>query len=313
LVIRFQTVHIHQNFKLIGTLKEQIPQFVKNTPKNGIKFIKTRFTHTFGRMQKLGRITSYFLKIFIIGGFLLISGPAIAQLLEVKGVIFDISQRTPLEAVTVMATNGSGTMTDQFGRYSISVRLSDSVYFSYQGKETGKYPVLKMEDYTQFSMALHVSVHSLPNVVVRPPDYRTDSAQNRMDYGKYFAYRKPNPLSSINVGPTGVGMDPNEIINMFRFKRNRQLASLQRRLIAEEADKYIEFRFNKKFITEITGLKGDDLTFFMKKYRPPYDFVAITNQLELGYYIQQCYKMEKGLLPPGVPLYNLGPISIGQQ
>jgi hypothetical protein len=84
-------------------------------------------------------------------------------------------------------------------------------------------------------------------------------------------------------------------------------------LIAEEADKYIEFRFNKKFITEITGLKGDDLTFFMKKYRPPYDFVAITNQLELGYYIQQCYKMEKGLLPPGVPLYNLGPISIGQQ
>jgi len=264
-------------------------------------------------MQKLGLTFNLLLKALLIFGFLSETSPVMAQLIEVKGVIFDISQRTPLEAVTVMATNGAGTMTDQFGRYTISVRISDSVYFSYQGKETAKYPVLKMEDYTQFSMALHVSVHSLPNVIVRPPDYRTDSAQNRMDYAKYFAYRKPNPISSINVGPTGVGMDPNEIINMFRFKRNRQLASLQRRLVAEEEDKYIDFRFSKKFITDITGLKGDDLTVFMKKYRPPYDFVAITNQLELGYYIQQCYKMEKGLLPPGVPLYNLGPISIRQQ
>ena len=272
-----------------------------------------RLTHTFGRMQKFGRILNLWLKALFLLGFFYESCPVNAQLIEVKGVILDISQRTPLEGVTVMATNGSGTYTNEFGRYSIWVNPSDSVYFSYQGKETAKYPVLKMEDYTQFSMALHVSVFSLPNVVVRPPNYRTDSAQNRMDYAKYFAYRKPNPISSINVGPTGVGMDPNEIINMFRFKRNRQLASLQRRLIAEEEDKYIEFRYNKKFITEITGLKGEELTVFMKKYRPPYDFVAITNQLELGYYIQQCYKMEKGLLPPGIPLYNLGPISIGQQ
>jgi hypothetical protein len=264
-------------------------------------------------MQKFAGIFNFSLKALIIMGFLTATCPLAAQLIEVKGVIFDISQRTPLEGVSVMATNGNGTSTNEFGRYSIWVNPTDSVYFSYQGKETAKYPVLKMEDYTQFSMALHVSVHSLPNVIVRPPDYRTDSAQNRMDYAKYFAYRKPNPISSINVGPTGVGMDPNEIINMFRFKRNRQLASLQRRLLMEEEDKYIDFRFSKKFITEITGLQGDELTVFMKKYRPPYDFVAITNQLELGYYIQQCYKMEKGLLPPGIPLYNLGPISIQQQ
>lgn len=225
-----------------------------------------------------------------------------------KGVIYDISQKTPLEAVTVMATNGAGTMTDEFGRYKITVRLTDSVYFSYQGKGTAKYPVLKMEDYTQFNMALHVYVHSLPNVIVRPPNYRQDSIQNRMDYAKYFGYTKPNPIKSINVGPTGVGMDPNEIINMFRFKRNRQLASLQRRLIAEEEDKYIDFRFSAKFVTDLTGLKDEELKSFMRKYRPPYDFVVITNTLELGYYIQQCYKREKGLLPPGVPIYDLGPV-----
>lgn len=264
-------------------------------------------------MQRVGRIFYLRLRTYLLFGLLAASCPAISQLIEVKGLIYDISQKNPLEGVTVMATNGAGTYTDAFGRYSIRVRPTDSLYFSYQGKETAKYPVLKMEDYTQFNMALHVYVHSLPTVIVRPPDYRMDSAQNRMDYAKYFAYRKPNPISSINVGPTGVGMDPNEIINMFRFKRNRQLASLQRRLVAEEQDKYVDFRFTKKFITELTGLNGEELNAFMKKFRPPYDFVAITNQLELGYYIQQCYKMEKGLLPPGVPLYNLGPINIPQQ
>ena len=232
---------------------------------------------------------------------------ASGQTIEVKGTIYDITQRTPLEAVSVMSTSGGGTITDEFGRYTINVRVTDSLYFSYQGRETGKYPVLAMEDTRQFNMALHVKVFALPNVIVRPPDYRTDSLQNRIDYGKYFGYAKPNPLKSINVGPTGVGMDPNEIINMFRFKRNRQLAALSRRLIADEQDKYIEFRFNKNFVRELTGLEGKELDAFVRKYRPPYDFVAITNQLELGYYIQQCYKKERGLLPPGVPLYDLVP------
>ena len=231
-----------------------------------------------------------------------------AQNIEVKGVVYDISQKTPLEGVSVMATNGTGTATDEFGRYTIWVRPTDSLSFSYQGRETAKYPILKMEDYTQFNMALHVYVHALPNVIVRPPNYRMDSIQNRLDYAKYFDYKKPNPFGSINVSPTGVGMDPNEIINLFRFKRNRQLASLQRRLIMEEEDKYIDFRFSARFVAEITGLKDEELKLFMRKYRPPYDFVVITNTLELGYYIQQCYKKEKGLLPPGVPIYNLGPI-----
>jgi hypothetical protein len=230
-----------------------------------------------------------------------------AQDVEVKGVIFDFSQKNPLEAVSVMSTSGTGTVTDVYGRYSIWVKATDSLFFSYQGRETGKYPVLKMEDVRQFNMALHVQVYALPNVIVRPPNYQMDSLMNRMEYAKYFEYSKPNPLKSINVGPTGVGMDPNEIINMFRFKRNRALASLQRRLVTEEQDKYIDFRFNKKFVTELTGMKGEELNQFMRKYRPPYDFVAITNQLEFGYYIQQCYKKEKGILPANVPLYDLGP------
>jgi hypothetical protein len=129
---------------------------------------------------------------------------------------------------------------------------------------------------------------------------------NRQEYRKYFNYTKPNPLTSINTGPTGVGMDPNEIINMFRFKRNRQLAELQKRLMTEEQDKYVDYRFNRTFIKKLTLLDGEELRAFMVKYRPPYEYAVLTNELEMGYYIQQCYKKEKGNLPRGVILYQLG-------
>jgi len=248
---------------------------------------------------------------FLFTGFLFCGWQAAnGQTWELKGTVYDISERTPVELVTVLTTSGRGTMTDSMGRYKIAVSINDSVFFSYQNKVTGRYPVAKMEDQTQFNMSLHIHVFELPNVTVRGHNYRSDSLINRREYSKYFNFSKPNPLHSINVGPTGVGMDPNEIINMFRFKRNRQLAELQKRLVADEQDKYVDYRFNKTIIKKLTLLDGEPLRLFMIKYRPPYDYAVLTNELEMGYYIQQCYRKEKGQLPTGVILYQLGADSI---
>jgi hypothetical protein len=234
-----------------------------------------------------------------------------AQIWELKGRVYDISQITPVESVIVQTTSGRGTLTDTLGKYSILVSMEDSVYFSYQGRVTGRYPVAKMDDPTQFNMSLHIHVYNvLPNVTVRGRTYRQDSLINRQEYAKYFNFSKPNPLNSINIGPTGVGMDPNEIINLFRFKRNRQLRALQERLMKDEQEKYVDHRFNKAFIKQLTLLDGDELTAFAAKYKPPYDFLVLTNEIELGYYIQQCYKKEKGELPTGVVIYQMSIQSI---
>lgn len=236
---------------------------------------------------------------------------ALGQTWPLKGTVYDISERSPVDGVTVMTTSGRGTMTDSLGRYTILVDEKDSVYFSYQNKVTGRYPVAKMTDQTQFNMSLHIHIYALPNVTVRGRTYRSDSLINRREYAKYFQFSKPNPLNSINVGPTGVGMDPNEIINMFRFKRNRQLQALQKRLVADEQEKYVDYRFNKNLVKRLTLLDGEALRLFMIKFRPPYDYVVLTNELELGYYIQQAYRRDIGELPTGVILYNMGLDSFG--
>jgi hypothetical protein len=106
-------------------------------------------------------------KLWLQVMLLLFSAAAIGQqLMEIKGTVYDISRRNPMESVTVMATNGQATMTDTLGHYKILVRITDSVFFSYQNKVTGKYPVASMQDPNQFNMALHVQTNNLPPVTV---------------------------------------------------------------------------------------------------------------------------------------------------
>ena len=119
-----------------------------------------------------------------------------------------------------MSTSGRGTSTASDGSYQIEVVETDSIWFSYLGKSTMKYPVLKMISPLAFDISIQVNIPTLKEVKVRPRNYRQDSIQNRLDYAKIFNYQKPKLRPSITS--SGVGFNLEEIINMFRFQRNRR-------------------------------------------------------------------------------------------
>lgn len=216
-----------------------------------------------------------------------------AQNVIIKGRVFDISARRPLEAVAVISTSGKGAITDSLGRYEIRVSLKDSIWFSLIGKSTMKYPVDTISNTEAFDVMIHVRSFDLPEVKVRNSYYKLDSVQNRKDYAKIFDFKKPGLRLSENPGynPGGVsvGFDLDEIINMFRFKRNKSLASLQQRLLQQEEDKYIDHRFSIAFVRKVTKLNSPELEEFMKEYRPDYEIVQRMNELELGYFIERSY------------------------
>jgi len=217
-----------------------------------------------------------------------------AQNVIIKGRVFDISARRPLEAVAVISTSGKGTTTDSLGRYEIRVSIKDSIWFSMIGKSTMKYPVDTISNNDNFDVMIHVRSFDLPEVKVRNSYYKFDSIQNRKDYAKIFDFKKPGLRLSENPGynPGGltVGFDLDEIINLFRVKRNRSLASLQQRLLQQEEDKYINHRFSIAFVRKITKLNSPELEEFMKEYRPDYEMVQRMNELELGYFIEKNYE-----------------------
>ena len=65
--------------------------------------------------------------------------------------------------------------------------------------------------------------------------------------------------------------------------------SLQRRLVEEEQDKYVDYRFNKTLVRRITGLQKPALDIFMRQYRPSYEFIRnCENDYEFYKYIKDC-------------------------
>jgi len=220
---------------------------------------------------------------------LVLGGPAVLAQVDIRGTVYDQTQRFALPSVSVVSSSGGGTTTDSAGRYRIRVSLGDSIQFSYLGRTTSRFPVREMPVGVPFDMALAVAVDSLPTVLVRSPDYRQDSLENRREYRKVFDY-EPAYVKNFKSGSTrragfGVGLDLDLLLDP---KANRRMLALQKRLEEEEQDKYINHRWNRALVRRITGLEPPKLDSFMRQYRPSYEFIkSCETDYEFDKYIQE--------------------------
>lgn len=212
---------------------------------------------------------------------------------KVQGTVYDSSHVYPLESVSVLATNGKGTATNSNGHYVIEVGEKDSIWFSYLGKPTIKFAVLKIRDVMQFDISLQVNITLLKEVTIRPRNYKEDSIQNRKDYAKVFNFQKPNLGTMTSIGPSGAGVDIDEVIRAFQFRKNKSTQRFQERLLQQEQDKFIDHRFNKGLVRRLTNLPDDQLDRFMTLYRPVYEFALYSSDYDFQYYIKECYALFK--------------------
>lgn len=238
----------------------------------------------------------FFIPILAIS--LLLSSSAIGQFYKIRGTVYDSSRNYPIELVSVLSTSGTGTVTNSEGYYEIEVQEKDSIWFSYLNKPTMKFPVLKIINPMSFDISIQISVPMLREVKIKPRIYKQDSTQNRLDYAKIFNYQKPKLKTVTPQYGVGAGFDVNELINMFRTKRNRSIASFQKRLLEEEQEKYIIYRFNKALVRRLTLLDGNELDSFMRVFRPSYIFTTMAGDYEFQYYIKEAlYRFKRGLPP----------------
>lgn len=206
----------------------------------------------------------------------------------ISGTLVDVSKINAVEGASVMSTGGKSTLTDSVGRFKIAAYLQDSIYFVYNGKPTQKFPVSNISRLNQFEVALKIPIQSrytvLKEVIVISKSPQQDSVENRAQYSKEFDFSKSISTSVSPGGGAGLNLD--ELINLFRFRRNKRLKTFQNFLQEQEQDKYVNFRFSKKTVKRITGLPdGVALDSFMVWYRPSYTFTATSNDLQFNQYI----------------------------
>ena len=247
--------------------------------------------------QHLNTRPVYIIFFFV---FVALANKASAQY-RVKGHVYDSTRTFPIERVTVQSTGGHMTMTDSTGSYAINVAEKDSIWFSYLGRPTPKYPVLKIADVMQFDLALHLKPDVMREVKIKTRNYKEDSTQNRRDYAKVFNYQKPSLGTMTSVTSSGVGFDVQEIIRLFQFRKNKSMQRFKERLEQEERDKFVDRRFNKGLVKRLTRVeKDEELTDFMRRYRPTFEFTAGTSDYDFQYFIKiafQEYKKTKAAMP----------------
>lgn len=242
----------------------------------------------------------WFVFFFFVMGTVLNSRNVSAQI-EVSGTVFDSSKIYGMQHVLVLTTAGEITRTDSAGQYHINMQPGDSIYFFYAGKNTLKYALSQIPNPNEFDISLHARTNSpykvLKEVVVFSDTYRFDSLENRKRYEKIFGNTKGKIQTS--VSPDGiVGLDVGSIVELFQFKKNRRANSFQNRLILQEEEGYVNYRFNARLISRITGLQGDDLENYRQTYRPTYEFASKSTLEEFYQYIlntSYAYKRAHGI------------------
>lgn len=209
--------------------------------------------------------------------------------ITVSGTVYDVTKTIPVKEVNVKATNGNTTISDSNGRYSIVTVKNDSLTFFYLGKPTAKFSVNQIADIANFDISLHIKVSekfkTLKEVWIYAKNFQQDSIANREQYAKLFNYQKPGirPITDVYTG--AAGLDLGELINVFRFKRNKQMKRMQVRLQEQEQENYINYRFNKTTVKRITRLNGKNLELFMKQYRPDFEFTENSSLVIFYQYI----------------------------
>lgn len=213
------------------------------------------------------------------------------------GRVYDSTRMVAVGSVKVSSTKGEMTFTDSIGRYGLTVDKNDSIFFTYRGKSTMLFPVSTIRYPAGFDIALQVRVQdryqTLKEVVVIGKSYRQDSMENRERYKKIFEF-EGGGLQTTSAG----NLDPNSLISAFKFRRNKVMRSFQNRLVLEEQQKFIDSRFTKGLVRQITGLNDRDLERFMTLWRPSYEMVAFNDEYQFHKYILDASRYFKtGMMP----------------
>lgn len=229
---------------------------------------------------------------------MMMAGLHAAAQMTVRGTVYDRTKTNRVEFVQVYSTNGTFTQTDSLGNFRIRVNNNDSLYFVYNHKPSKKFAV-SQSDPENFEVSLAITAPpraSFLAPVKVTSSYRQDSIENREHFAKVFNY-VPNKVDVSYTG-TGVGANLDDLINLFRYKRKKELKQFRLRLEDIERDAFIRQRFSRPTIVKLTGLKGSDLDNFMNEYLPSYDFALKASPNEMTDYINlafEKYQQKRGL------------------
>ena len=183
------------------------------------------------------------------------------------------------------------SLSDEAGNYRIVALPGDVIIFSFVGYHADTVAVTAKTLSAEFPVLLDLRPASLQTVTVSSQsNYQLDSLERRQIYGWIYE-QEPQPVVERHRQGDGIGVELNVIPH--GSSEVRQRLKLKKRIIREEQQLYVSFRFSADYISHLTHLEGDSLHQFMVRYRPTYDFCRKTPNVDFLVYINDSFKKFK--------------------
>lgn len=163
----------------------------------------------------------------------------------------------------------------------ISAKKGDPIAFSLIGYKTEQKTTPTGLGTAEMRIDLFRLSYQLEEFVLRPKytPYQMDSIERHGTYVRALSRERSGSI-----------MSPVTFVAERLSKRSKQLYRFQKSFNYWEDQKYIESRYSKELVQQLTGLKGDTLAYFMNAYPMPYDYARVASELELKMWIREQYK-----------------------
>ncbi|WP_158825782.1 hypothetical protein [Mucilaginibacter lacusdianchii] len=227
------------------------------------------------------------MRIGLLFFFCLLALQGFSQDKPVGGIVFSKTSKERIAKVNVRnLRTGQSVYNTLKADFKISAQPGDQLVFSKQGYYTDTIKVP-----TDFDMAVYLRQSSimLKDVNIRDTlmNPQRKLALRHQEYSKIYGVASDKDI--LTVGPTGAGIGIDAIYNALS-RSGRNAAHLRDIIERDYRQDVIDYRFNKAFVQQITGLKDQQLVNFMTRYRPSYYLVTTANDYEFITYIKSNLK-----------------------
>lgn len=205
--------------------------------------------------------------------------------------IVDLRTLEPLISAYINNLNtNSTTFSNEKGYFTIEASNTDTIIIRLIGYEP---KTLFINEATN-TIYLQSIQNYLSTVTISDINYKKDSLERRLEYGKAFNYKNP----SFKKVMTGMVSSPvTTLYNLMSFKKNTRKNTFRNQLISDEQNDFVDGKFNKDIVKKLTKLAGDSLELFMKRFKPSYNTLILLSDYEFYKYINDSFTTFKNPNP----------------
>ncbi len=218
--------------------------------------------------------------------FLFFSWRIVALAQSITGDVIDIADRLPITDVSIQNIHTGYTVTtDEEGKFEILATKGQLLEFRKLGFKTVRIRLPEGTIPPYFKIVMQTGPIELPEFELEDgvPDYAKDSLEYYELYKNFLEF------------PELTGLDVIRHPFSAMSKRNRQIWAFQKEYTRFEQEKYVDYMFNERLVGNITGLTGDSLQYYMRRYRPSYEQLRMMNDYNFYLYIRESAEVYRNI------------------